>query len=190
MDFYSHDFYTKLNFSFDLTGIETNTSLLPHNGVFYKPQKYGISMLRDPNIKVTTNDTYLLTEDGRNKIIAQLPKSLINLEIPPQIAIMEMLATEESNDVYLPPHIDNVRVAAINVYLQTNGDETTYYHYSKGKVNPIFSFVANTGETYLLNVDKPHSVKLKSPAKRKILTISFAKLSYEEVLNHVTSTSI
>jgi hypothetical protein len=189
MDFYSHDFYTKLNFSFDLTGIELDTSLLPDNGVFYKPQKYGLAMLRDPNIKVTTNVTYLLTEQDKQKIISQLPKSLLELEVPP-VGIMEMVATAESGEIYLPPHIDNVRVAAINVYLQTNGDETTYYHYSKGKVNPIFSFVANTGETYLLNVDKPHSVKLKSPAKRKILTISFAKLSYEEVLNHVTSTSI
>jgi hypothetical protein len=187
MDFSFRDYCTRLNLSFDLSGIELNTSLLTFNGEFYRPQKYGISMLRDPNKKVTTNVTYQLRVEDKKKIISQLPPSLIELETPTDIGIMEIISLEGNDDVYLPPHIDKVRLTAINFYLETNADVTTYYNYNQGKTTPIFDFVANNRETWLLDVDKPHSVKLKSPIKRKILTISFKNLSYKEVLIHVNA---
>jgi hypothetical protein len=187
MDSSSRDYCTRLNLSFDLSGIELDTSLLTFNGEFYRPQKYGVSMLRDPNIKVTTNVTYQLKEEDKKKIISQLPPSLIQLETPTDIGIMEIITLEGTDDVYLPPHVDKVRLTAINFYLETNADVTTYYNYNQGKTIPIFDFVANKHEAWLLDVDKPHSVKLKSPVKRKILTISFKNLSYKEVLSHVNA---
>ena len=185
MDYSFRDCCALLNLSFDLSDIELDTSLLTFNGEFYRPQKYGISMLRNPNIKVTTNVTYQLREEDKKKIISQLPPSLLLLETPTDIGIMEMIDVGGTDDVHLPPHVDKVRLTAINFYLETNRDITTYYNYNQGKVTPIFGFVANKHEAWLLDVDKPHSVKLNSPVKRKILTISFKNLTYKEVLSHV-----
>lgn len=185
MDFYSNEFSTKLNFSFDLTGIELNTSVLPFHGEFYRPQKYAIEMLRNKELKFTTNKTYELKQEDKIKIIDQLPKSLLELEIPEDIGIMCMILPEGDSEVILPPHIDKVRKTAINFYLETSGGKTIYYEFNNNKLIEKYDFVANNGETWLLDVDKPHSVKIEYPFIRRILTVSLKKVSYKEVIENV-----
>jgi hypothetical protein len=185
MDSYSNDFCIKLNLKLDTTGINLDTENLPFHNEFYRPQKYAMKMLRDKSNHFTTNKTYQLLEEDKKKIISQLPQSLLALETPDDIGIMNMILPESDDVVYLPPHIDKVRLTAINFYLETSGGETLYYEYIDGELKEKFKFVANKGEIWLLDVDKPHSVKIQYPYVRKVLTISFKKLKYGEVLNHV-----
>jgi hypothetical protein len=185
MDFYSNEFCTKLNFSFDLSGIQLDTSILPFHGEFYRPQKYAIEMLRNKDLKFTTNKTYELKLEDKKKIIDQLPKSLIALETPEDIGIMCMILPEGNTEVILPPHVDKVRKTAINFYLETSGGKTIYYDFKNNKLEEKFSFVAKNGETWLLDVDKPHSVEIEYPFIRRILTISLKNTTYEEVIKNV-----
>jgi hypothetical protein len=185
MDFYSNEYCTKLNFKFDLTDIQLDTSILPFHGEFYRPQKYAIEMLRDKDLKFTTNKTYELESADKKKIIDQLPKSLLELEVPEDIGIMCMILPEGTSEVILPPHIDKVRKTAINFYLETSGGKTIYYDYVKNKLEEKYGFVAQNGETWLLNVDKPHSVKIEYPFIRRILTVSLKTTTYEEVIKNV-----
>jgi hypothetical protein len=184
MDYYSNEYCKRLNFSFDLSDIELDTSVLPFHNEFYRPQKYAIDMLRNKELKFTTNKTYELETKDKQKIIEQLPESLLRLEVPEEIGIMCMILPEGDSEVILPPHIDKVRKTAINFYLETSGGKTIYYDYTDKKLEEKFSFVAKNGETWLLNVDKPHSVKIEFPFVRRILTVSLKKTTYEEVIDH------
>lgn len=185
MDSHSHDFFRKLDFKFDLSGIELDTTVLPFHNEFYRPQKYAMKMLRDKELRFTTNKTFELRPQDKNKIIEQLPSSLLKLEVPYEIGIMCMILPEGDKEVILPPHIDKVRKTGLNFYLETSGGETVYYDYTDNELKEVDSFVANNGETWLLDVDKPHSVRISYPFVRKILTVSLKNTTYKEVIENV-----
>ena len=126
------------------------------------------------------NRSYTASDNDTNYIISQLPKKLLEIEVP-KLWILEIVPTEDSN-VMLAPHVDGVRKTAINIYSNTNGERTCYYEYgSGGSINEVDSFVAKDDDIWLMDVAKPHAVELVPNKVRRVLTLSFITTPYEIV---------
>lgn len=80
----------------------------------------------------------------------------------------------------LRAHVHKDDEAVINIYLQTNGEKTTfwegeievddgitfdngndYFNVNHDKITPVEHFVAQPGDVWLLNVKQPHSVSMQ-----------------------------
>lgn len=114
--------------------------------------------------------------------VSQLPSILLQNEIP-SIQVLKIPASQIPNPV-VAAHIDIGRKCAINVYLKTAGEITIFYTWNKQQKKSYFqeSFCSNTGETWLMNSTVPHSVTLVPNTERVILTFSFKKTKYEEII--------
>jgi len=148
-----------------------------------KVQRYGKSLpgdydkqVRDgwaaKNKKLSNSDVF----------IDQLPSKLLARERP-YVIILELPPTRAENPV-LPAHRDYNKTCGINIYLETNGEVTKFYNWNRDTraCDFIEEFCAASGETWIMNTDVPHSVILVPNKARRMLSLCFTKLSYDEVL--------
>ena len=117
---------------------------------------------------------------ARDYVLAQLPKSVLQHEVP-ELSILEVAAPKDRDSV-LAIHVDLARVAAINYYIDGADDEvTSFFDWDDDKkiATEKSNFTAKTGETWILNVSEPHSVRMKAGHTRRVLTMSFTHTDYE-----------
>jgi hypothetical protein len=97
---------------------------------------------------------------------------------------------------YIPPHIDSGRKSAVNFYLRTHGETTNFHVDREGKaffmeqmgnwfclpewVDTVGSFVARSGEAYLLDVSSFHSVTGLTENKERVMITVSLQQSFEE----------
>jgi hypothetical protein len=119
---------------------------------------------------------------NEKRLIEQLPSKLLSLEYP-YVLLLELPAIDTPNPV-LPAHRDYGKKTSINIYLETSGETTTFYHWNRETQKSDFEeeFCAATNEIWLMDTDTPHSVTLKPNKARRLLSMCFAKLKYAEVL--------
>lgn len=115
--------------------------------------------------------------------IDQLPSALLEMERP-YVIILELPAFDTGNPV-LPAHRDYNKTCGINVYLETHGEVTKFYHWNRADKKSEFveEFCAATGEIWAMNTDVPHSVVLVPNKPRSMLSFCFTKLPYTKVLS-------
>jgi hypothetical protein len=171
-------YFKKLNLNLDILGINTNPEKLRDHSKYISWQKYGIAYKRKNEFTPATNESLHLDDSDKQKIIDQLPKGLLEIEIP-DVWLLNAQAPKYEGKVMLPPHTDGVRLCSINIYYETHGEKTAYYDYVSGKeINETCSFVAQVGDCYLLNSDKPHSVEVIGNPRRSI-SVSFITTPYD-----------
>ena len=157
------------------------------------------ALLRDYNklqhyCKGMPGDYVLQAKEGwaaKNKSVSnadvfidQLPSELLAQERP-YVIILELPAFETDNPV-LPAHRDYNKTCGINLYLEANGEKTTFYNWNRQtrQCDYVEEFCASTGELWIMNTDVPHSVTLVSKKARSMLSFCFTKMKYEQVLAH------
>ena len=114
------------------------------------------------------------------QLLSQLPQAVLDREVP---GVFYMRMEKPHPDSTVPPHIDMGRRTAINVYINCDeeiteffeADEQTQILISKG------SFKAKEGEAWLLNVSKPHAVRMSGANLRSCISFSFRKLKFNEL---------
>ena len=132
---------------------------------------------------------YSLPESVTDKVIAQLPRKLVEREVPGVFLMVMPKPCPESKS--LPPHIDRGRRAAINVYLKCNG-ETTQFYSADEKVKSlslIGEFTAQEGDAWLMDVSIPHAVLMREANERIGVSMSFRKAKYAELASILEGTS-
>lgn len=102
----------------------------------------------------------------------------------------------------LVPHTDSAITCSINYYFETNNEKTVFYKLLPGaKSIPILrretgkafmykdleeigSFIAKSGEIWVLDVSKPHNLisENKEQLSRKAIVLQTTHFSYDEVL--------
>lgn len=166
----------KLDYVIDMSPL-LESVITPHQK-YSKEQKYSRNMPKD-NFGWSSETKNV---NNANSFIKQLPKRLTEKEMP-FVFILELPAANTLNPI-LPAHIDYNKTCGINVYLETNNEVTKFYHWNKEKKESEFEeeFCAKTGEVWLMNTTIPHSVTLVPGKNRQMLTFSFTKLKYNEVL--------
>jgi len=114
--------------------------------------------------------------------INQLPNNLLALE-KPYVFLLELPAASVTNAV-LPVHVDLNKTCGINVYLEASGEVTKFYRWDKEerKSHYVEEFCAEQNDVWLMDTSTPHSVELLLNTRRRMITFSFTKLKYAEVL--------
>ena len=174
-------YFTKLDISLDTSGVFTDPAALRCNGEYLRQQKYGVALLRKKPFTSVPNRSYVAADEDAERLIAQLPQRLLNIEVP-KVWVLDMRTPAHEPEVMLAPHVDGVRVAAINIYSNTNGERTCFYTYAAGgEIQEVDSFVAKDGDIWLMDVSKPHAVELKPAKNRRVLTLSFITTPFDVV---------
>lgn len=151
------------------------------NGEYKKQQKYGVALLRQKSFTSVPNRVYDTREEDEKRIIAQLPKKLLDLEVP-RLWVLNIQAAEDGKSM-LAPHTDIGRVTTVNFYSNTNGERTCFYEYGAGgAIKEVGSFVAKDGEAWVLDVSNPHGVELVKGKTRRVLSLSFLTTPFDKVM--------
>lgn len=174
-------FFCKSPVAIDVSGVCLDVAKLRMNAHYVKPQKYGLALQKESPFTSVPTESYEAADEDAARIIAQLPKKLLDIEVP-KVWILNIQATTDEK-VMLAPHKDGVRLTAVNFYTKTNGERTVFYEYKAGSIKEVDSFVAQDGDTYIMNVDEPHSVELCPGEARKFLTLAFITTPFEQVVS-------
>jgi hypothetical protein len=104
----------------------------------------------------------------------------------------------------LSPHRDHDAATVLNYYVSADADQTIFYNvnesaepfsYKAGSAKNIYNttdlteadkFVASSGDAYLLDVSKTHSVYKTSTAPRVFISYIWMNDSFETILNDLT----
>jgi hypothetical protein len=91
----------------------------------------------------------------------------------------------DAQNPVLPAHVDINKTCGINVYMDTHGEVTKFYHWSRDSRQSEYveEFCAEAGDVWLMNTSVPHSVDMVPNKARRLLTFSFTKAKYAEVLS-------
>lgn len=169
--------YAKLNLSLDTNCLE-GIPLQVHR-TLGKRQKYAKELVAT-NTLLPVDVLLIPSKRVTEYLISQLPLAVRAVEIP-TLSILEMNVPKDCENPMFGTHVDLARIATINHYLDANDEETCFYQWVNEKAMPVERFVAQEGETYLLDVSVPHSVKLVPGKTRRILTMSFVRTSYSDL---------
>jgi hypothetical protein len=165
----------------DVSEICLDVGQLKMNAQYVKPQKYGLALQKQSPFVSVPTDSFEAKEQDAHKIISQLPQKLLAIEIP-KVWVLSVQATHDEK-VMLAPHRDGVRLTAINFYKTTHNERTVFYKYKAGVIEEADSFIAQDGDSYIMNVDEPHSVELCPGEVRKFLTLAFISTPFAQVVN-------
>lgn len=149
-----NDFVCKLNLSTLDIDLSRKTKSIEKHVKIKNKESYGV--IRD-----------YLTVQNKNNILNLLPKEI-------QKACIGITKTSIRP---LPPHIHTIEECVINFYHKTNNEKTIfydgqydiisddvedsgkgYYIVDEDKLKEVISYTAKSGEVYLLNTKKAHSV--------------------------------
>jgi len=111
-----------------------------------------------------------------------------------------ILYSQISGQGLLGAHIDHGPLVALNYYIDAGFDETVFFEkksedipserYGDYQESNIFNFhdlipkdrfIANTGDTYLLNVSKIHAVIKKTNITRQFISYQWYEHTFEEI---------
>lgn len=113
---------------------------------------------------------------------------------------------EIDGDGIAGPHRDHGLITTLNCYLKTNDEITHFWEpkpgvlgtkyeasvsenlYKTADLEKISSFIANTGDAFLLNVSKVHSVERPNNGLRVFIQLSWNTEPYDKVLQIISQT--
>lgn len=176
--------YQKLDIEFDIEGIDTDSCNLDMHAQYSAPQKYGLALSKMFSFVSVPNATYEIKAQDKQQILKHLPQALLEIEVP-EVWVLNIKPADTQEPTMLAPHVDKVRKCCINVYVNPHEEKTTYYEYTNGKISEIGSFVAQHGECWALDSDRPHAVLLAPPHIRRAISISFINTPFEQVMQHL-----
>lgn len=177
-------YYRKLNLRFAALELANDPSRLVFHNAYKTPQKYGLRLQKNKPFISVPNLTYKLREEDAQHVVSDLPKKLLELEVP-EVWVLNICPTDSDEPTMLAPHRDIVRMCGINIYFDTHGERTIYYECENNKIAERDSFVAKDGECYVLDLDAVHAVELVPPHVRKAVSISFIRTPYREVVRYL-----
>ena len=118
----------------------------------------------------------------------------------------EIFYTELNGIGVLHPHKDYTTSCVLNYYFESNNSTTFLYEpigdpfFAPGAktanifkfedIKEVGNFTAESYDTYLLNVSKPHCVFNPPPGNRKFISWQWNNTSYEEVLENLTHSTL
>lgn len=178
----------KLNLSVDSEGLQLDATKLKVLHYYAAAQKHSLRAKKQFDDYVAIpNATYVPREEDAAKLLPHLPKELVDIETP-ELWAMNIRPNHSKN--VLPAHRDMTRLASVSFFFDTHGEETSFYEYEGSTLVKKASFVANSGDVYLLNVDKVHDVRLAYPHIRKSLGFSFITTPFEIVYEKLCSAGL
>jgi hypothetical protein len=177
------DLFLKIPNLFDLAKIPLSPESFELMEAYSTPQKYGLALKKQRAFTSIPNTVYHTNDRVLQAVYDCLPSALLAIE-EPTVKFFTLSPPETVEAAMLAPHVDVGRKCCLNLYIDAHKEKSIYYEYYAGKIKEVASFVAETGECWLMDVSKPHAVLLSPPHVRRALTISFIETPYSEVVKH------
>lgn len=167
---------TKLPIKIDLSSFREEL-LAPHQK-YHRVQRYARGLT---GTSIPYTETLMVLNEA--DFVSQLPEALVAIEWP-SVFLLELPALA-ADDPVLPAHVDINKTCGINVYMNTHGEVTKFYQWSKDSRQSEYveEFCADRGDVWLMDTSVPHSVDMVPNKSRRMLTFSFTKAKYAEVLS-------
>jgi len=177
------DLFLKIPNLFDLAKIPLSPESFKPMDAYSTPQKYGLALRKQHVFASIPNVVYHTDEHVLQSVYDCLPPALLAVE-KPTVKFFTLSPPETTEAVMLAPHVDVGRKCCLNLYVDTHQEKSIYYEYYAGKIKEVASFVAEDGESWLMDVSKPHAVLLSPPHIRRALTVSFINTPYSKVVTY------
>jgi len=179
---------------FQKLNVDINVGNFSHGN---KITEYSYTVLNDKSVPLI--QYHVALGECREKMLQLLPERFRSAFV---INIMNIAGI-------VVPHTDSNIRCTINHYVQTNDEETIFFAFKENaegfqitnqtngrlfkldEVNRVDSFIAKAGETWILDVTKPHGVKGQMPIKdyRVAIVMNTNTYSYQEVLEMLKETN-
>lgn len=142
--------------------------------------RYKYTLWEKESAPPTPLHVFSVPEPYASQLLKQLPKKLLEREVP---GVYYMKMEKPHPDSTVPPHVDVGRRTAINVYINCSGEVTEFFEADEQKetLTSMGSFTANAGDVWLLNVSKPHAVRMTAAHLRACISFSFRHARYAEL---------
>ena len=121
-----NEFFKKLNIKFDIENLSMTTEDKKLVDQYVTWQKYGASLAKKQKFIPTHATGHYADDEAKNKILKQLPKAVLDLEMP-IIGILELSPKESDQNgtpIVFPPHIDPDRITCINIQTTKTSSES------------------------------------------------------------------
>ena len=93
-------YFAKLDMTLDTSDVFTDPAALRCNGEYLRQQKYGVALLRKKSFTSVPNRSYVAADKDAERLIAQLPQRLLNIEVP-KVWVLDMQAPVQEPEVML-----------------------------------------------------------------------------------------
>jgi hypothetical protein len=164
-------------------GMNLDSSNMDVDFKYEKVSRDGLRYLKDTKYEIIKKlHTFKVSDTDSKTIIDQLPSNVLDLEIP-YVQYLELTPRETNSTQTLPPHIDPHRFCSLNLYMEASGEDTYFFEKNGLKLVEAAKFTAVKGEVWVLNTSKLHSVTTNSNKTRKVVTLSFSKIKYNQLVD-------
>lgn len=173
-------YYKKLNIAISVPDMDTANWRLAQVADVPDRARYKYTFWEKEYAPPTPLHVYKIPQPIAETLLSQLPESIIRREIP-GVFFMKMDKPHPASTV--PPHVDVGRRTAINVYVECSGEVTEFFEADdvSKQLTSKGSFTARKGEAWLLNVSKPHAVRMTKAPLRACVSFSFRRLKFSEL---------
>jgi len=144
-----------------------------HKKTFHRNQHMTQGERWHPKSTIVPVDMLEIAGDRAKELLfEQLPYELQKEK--PEVCVFEVVAPWHAIQPVVATHVDFGRVSALNYFFETNGEAFIF-------VDQMVGFTPKDGESYILDVTKPHFVGMSPGTVLRLLSFSFAKLPYDEL---------
>lgn len=166
----------------DVSGMRLDSSNMDVDYKYEKIPRDGLRYLKSSKYEIPkTIHTYRVSEEDSKKVIDQLPQEVLNLEIP-FVQYLEITPRDIDQTQTFPAHIDPHRHCSLNIYLEANGEQTHFFEKQGLELVEMARFTAAKEQVWVLNTSKLHSVTINTKKTRKVVTLSFSRITYQELV--------
>jgi len=179
------NYFSQIALKFELPDFDVSSWYMAQVADVPDRARYKYTLWEKETAPPTPLHVYAIPEPYAKNLIAQLPRALLGREVP-SVFYMKMEKPHPNSTV--PPHVDIGRRTAINVYINCAQEITEFFEADEETQTLVSqgSFNAKEGEAWLLNVSKPHAVRMSRATMRSCISFSFRRLRFDE-LAHLLS---
>jgi hypothetical protein len=175
------NYFRRLELTIDVPEFDISACRLVQIADVPNRDRFKYTLWEKESAPPTPLHVYAVPESYAKSLLLQLPRAVLDREVP-GVFYMKMEKPHPNSTV--PPHVDIGRRSAINVYIKCSQEITEFFEADE-ETKTLASqgtFVAKQGDTWLLNVSKPHAVRMSSASLRSCISFSFRKLRFDELV--------
>ena len=175
------NYFSQIELKFDVPDFDISSWRMAQVADISDRARYKYTLWEKELAPPTPLHVYAVPEPYAKSLLLQLPRAVLDREVP-GVFYMKMEKPHPNSTV--PPHVDIGRRSAINVYIKCSQEITEFFEANEETktLTSQGTFVAKEGDAWLLNVSKPHAVRMSCASLRSCISFSFRKLRFDELV--------
>ncbi len=174
------NYFRRLALTFEVPDFDTSAWRMAQVADVPDRARYKYTLWEKESAPPTPLHIYAVPDPYASQLLSQLPQAVLDREVP---GVFFMKMEKPHPDSTVPPHVDIGRRTAINFYINCTQEITEFFEADEDTKILVSqgSFTAKEGEAWLLNVSKPHAVRMSRAYLRSCISFSFRRLRFDEL---------